>query len=112
LSPIGGLLTGPAQAAGQRAASPGQVGGRDTAGDDKADKAKDTEDEDETDEDETDEDDKDAATAAPGDGGSERAPIHVEVVFDPDRPDAPVTVRLDPDNPPEPPAGTSPQDKR
>ena len=46
--------------------------------------------------------------AASGVDHAERAPVHIEMDVDPDRLDAPVTVTVDPDNPPVPPAATTP----
>ena len=50
------------------------------------------------------------AGAAPGETG--RAPVGAETDSDPDGPQAPVTVRLNPDTSPGPSAGMSPQDTK
>ena len=57
-------------------------------------------------------DDIDPATAAPGAGESERAPLSAEPEPSPAALQGTVAARLDPDDPPGPPAGTPPQARR
>ncbi len=98
LSPAGGFVGGAMPAAGQFAATPGQHHTK---------KARPRDDEPSDDKDEA--DDKDPTKAASGEDESERAPVHAERDPHADRPQSPVAARLDPDNPPGPPAGTPPQ---
>jgi hypothetical protein len=93
-SAVGGLVTGAMPAAGRPAATPGQRRSK------KAARRRD------------DEHDEDPMTAASGDAASERAPVHAGHDPNSDRLQAPLAARLDPDNPPGPPAGTRPQDRR
>ncbi len=99
MNPLGGLFTGAAPA-GQRAPATARTAASDAGAVDKAvdNKHRHGEDADKATE------KKDEAVvvdaAAPADSHSERAPIRIEIDLDPDRPHAPVTVRLDPENPP------------
>jgi hypothetical protein len=101
LSPVGGLVTGAMPAAAQAAATPGRHRSK------KAARPRDDERPADGETDKSADDDKDPAKAASGDAESERAPVS-----DPDKPQAPLAVTLGPDNPPGPPAGTPPQDRR
>lgn len=103
MGPLGGLLTGAAQAGGQRAASTGQPARArvDKSGKDKADpgaagerEKKDAENA------KTYRGEKDPAKAASGDNDVERTPIRIEMDVVLDRLDAPVTMRVYADNPP------------
>lgn len=100
ISPLAGLLTGAALAVGRRASSAqrDQPDGGEESTDSEP-------------EDEKDEKPEDASATATG-GGTERAPIHGEIDSEPDRTQAPMTVRLGPDTAPGPPAGMSPQDTK
>jgi ESX secretion-associated protein EspA/E len=102
LSPLGGLVAGAMPAVGQLAATPGQRHAK---------KARPRDDEPSDDKDKAD-DDKDPTKATSGDGESERAPVHADRDPKSDRLQAPVAARLGSDNPPGPPAGTPPQDRR
>ena len=97
LTPVGGLVTGAMPATGQPAATPGRPRSK------KAARPRDDERPADGETDEFADDDKDQTKAASGDAESERAPVS-----NPDLPQAPLAVTLDPDNP----AGTPPQDRR
>jgi hypothetical protein len=113
LGALGGLIAGATQAAGQGATTPPQPvtanGATTVDGTAKNKTERPTGDDARPDANEPDE--KDPDRAAPGDGHSERAPVHVAADADPDQPPAPVTVRLGPDNAPGSPAATRPQHK-
>jgi hypothetical protein len=101
LSPVGGVVTGAMPAAGQSDATPGRH---------RAKKAARPRDDERAADGETDKlagDDKDPTKAASGDAESQRAPVS-----NPDRLQTPLAATLDSDNPPGPPAGTPPQDRR
>jgi hypothetical protein len=105
LSPVGGLVTGAAPAAGPLAANPARR---------RTEKPRHRDDEpaDGKGKDKDRTDDIDPATAAPGAGESERAPLSAEPEPSPAALQGTVAARLDPDDPPGPPAGTPPQARR
>ena len=100
--PLGGLLTGAAQAGGQRAASTGQPARArvDKSGKDKADPGAAGEREKKDARTPRRRGEKDPAKAASGDNDVERTPIRIEMDVVLDRLDAPVTMRVYADNPP------------
>jgi hypothetical protein len=102
LIPVGGLVPGAMPASGQPAATPGQRHAK---------KALPRDDE-PTDDKGKAEDEEDPTKAASGDGESERAPVQTGPDSNPDRLQTPLAARLGSDNPPGPPAGTPPQDRR
>jgi EspA/EspE family len=105
LSPVGGLVTGAAPAAGQLAATPAR---RHT----KKARHRDDEPADAKGNDKDRTDDADPAATASGGGESQRAPLQTEPEPNPAGPRGTVAATLDPDDPPGPPAGAPPQARR
>jgi hypothetical protein len=101
LTPVGGLVTGAMPAAGQSAATPGRHRSK------KAARPRDDERPADGETDKLADDDQDPTKAASGDAESKRAPVS-----NLGQPQPPFAVTLDSDNPPGPPAGTPPQDRR
>jgi hypothetical protein len=101
LPAVGGLVSGAVPVAGQPAATPGRHRSK------KAGRPRDDQRPGGDDTDRLADDDKDPTKAASGAAESERAPIS-----NPDKLQAPLAVTLDSDNPPGPPAGTPPQDRK
>jgi hypothetical protein len=101
LSPVAGFVTGAAPAAGQFAAAPAHR--RAKKGRPRVQEP--------TDHDDT-ADDEDPTKTVSGVSESERAPVDAGPDSNPDTLQTPLAARLDPENPPGPPAGTPQQDGR